>query len=69
MNRIAMHRLQELVRLHRMGTGARKTARLLKMGPNTERTYREALQRAGMLDGPVEELPSLQVLKEAVAFR
>ena len=67
MNRIDMHRLQELVRLHRMGTGAREAARLLKMGPNTERTYREALQRAGMLDGPVEELPSLQVLKEAVA--
>ena len=43
MKRIDMHRLQELVRLHRIGTGARETARLLLMGPNTERMYREAL--------------------------
>jgi hypothetical protein len=26
-----MHRLQELVRLHRMGTGSRTAARMLKM--------------------------------------
>jgi hypothetical protein len=38
-----MHRLQELVRLHRVGTGARKGAQLLKMGPNTARVYRKAL--------------------------
>lgn len=35
--RIDMDRLQELVRLHRMGTGAREAAHLLRMGPNTER--------------------------------
>jgi hypothetical protein len=29
--------LQELVRLHRLGTGAREVARLLGMGRNTER--------------------------------
>jgi transposase len=37
------------------------------MGPNTERTYREAVQKAGMLDGPVEVLPPLEVLKDIVA--
>lgn len=42
--RIGMDRLQELVRLHRMGTGAREVARLLRMGPNTERDYRDALE-------------------------
>ena len=41
--RVEMHRLQELVRLHRMGTGCRKVANLLKMSPNTEREYRQAL--------------------------
>ena len=61
-----MHRLQELVRLHRLGTGAREVARLLKMSPNTERTYRQALVAAGMLEGEAEELPSLEQLKEAV---
>ena len=51
MKRIDMDRLQELVRLHRMGTGARKVARLLAMGPNTERTYRRALEQAEILYG------------------
>jgi len=67
MKKIDMHRLQELVRLHRMGTGRRERCRLLKMGPNTERTYREAVEQAGMLDGPVQVLPPLEVLKEIVA--
>jgi transposase len=61
-----MDRLQELVRLHRMGTGAREVARLLRMGPHTERDYREALDAAGLLDGSVDELPELAVLKEVV---
>lgn len=67
--RIDMHRLQELVRLHRQGTGAREVARLLGMSPNTERSYREALQTAGLLDGPAGELPDLSVLKAAVPRR
>jgi transposase len=66
MTRIDMHRLQELVRLHRMGTGARRAARLLKMGPNTARAYRKALASAGLLDGPADTLPELEVLREAV---
>lgn len=64
--RVDMDRLQELVRLHRMGTGAREVARLLRMGPNTERDYRSALAAAGLLDGGMDELPELEVLKAAV---
>ena len=36
------------------------------MGPNTERDYRDALEAAGLLDGSVDDLPELAVLKEAV---
>jgi len=54
-----MHRLQDLVRLHRLKTGARETARLLGMGPNTERQYREAIAAAGLLDGAPETLPAV----------
>lgn len=61
-----MHRLQELVRLHRMGVGDREAARLLGMGPNTERHYRRALAKAELLDGDVEQVPELEVLKAAV---
>ena len=64
----SMHRLQELVRLHRLGGGtAHGIAASLLMSPNTERKYREALMVAGLLEGPVEALPSLDVLKAAVA--
>jgi transposase len=66
MRRVDMDRLQELVRLHRLGTGGRETARLLKMGPNTEREYRNALATEGLLVGPVDELPELAVLRTAV---
>lgn len=66
MRRVDMHRLQELVRLHRMGTGAREVARLLEMSPNTERGYREALAEASLLDGPLDDLPPLDVLRAAV---
>ncbi len=64
--RIQMHRLQEMVRLHRMNIGARKIARQLKMSPNTEREYRRALLPLGFLDGDPDDLPSLTVLREAV---
>src|SRR5579883_74509 len=64
--RTEMHRVQDLVRLHRLKTGARETARLLGMGPNTERQYREAIAAAGLLDGAVDALPSLDALKQAV---
>jgi transposase len=61
-----MDRLQELVRLHRMGTGAREVARLLGMSPNTERSYREALKQAQLLDGSADDIPALEVLRAAV---
>ena len=64
-----MHRLQEFVRLRRLGTGYRETARLLRMSPNTERAYREALEQAGLLDGDPSDLPELSALKAALAER
>ncbi len=61
-----MHRLQELVRLHRLGETCHRAAKLLRMGPNVERKYRVALQAAGLLDGRADELPSPEELKAAV---
>jgi hypothetical protein len=61
-----MHRLQELVRLHRMGTGAREVARMLHMSPNTEREYRHALEAEGLLTGSLDELETLELLRAAV---
>jgi len=66
MQRITMHRLAELVQLHRMELTTREVARLLQMSPNTERRYREALEAAELLRGPVDALPSLKQLQEAV---
>lgn len=65
--RIDMDQLLELVRLHRMGTGCRKVAELLSMSPNTERQYRTSIAKAGLLEGPVDDLPELEVLRAAVA--
>lgn len=65
--RIDMHRLEELVRLHRTGgRSVREVARVLGMSPNTERAYREALRRAGLLEGSTDDLPSLEVIRQAV---
>src|SRR4051812_4077089 len=64
--RVDMHRLQELVRLHRMGTSSRAAAHMLGMSRNTERDYRQALRDAGLWDGPVDVLPELDVLRAAV---
>ncbi len=64
--RTEMDRLQELVRLHRLNSGGREVARLLKMSPNTERKYRLALETAGLLHGCPKQLPGLDELKEAV---
>jgi transposase len=64
--RVGMHRLQELVRLHRLEAGDREIARVLGMSPNTERQYRKALIAAGLLVGDPSSLPELEVLKSAV---
>jgi len=61
-----MHRLQELVRLHRMGTGSRTVARLLDLSPTTERRYRKALVAEGLLIGSATELPSVGDIRDAV---
>ena len=61
-----MHRLQEMVWLRRQKMGYREIARKLKMSPNTERKYREALDEAGLLEGPPDDLPELDVLRRAV---
>jgi transposase len=62
-----MHRLQEVVRLHRMGTSSRVIARQLSMGRDTIRCYLRALRRAGLLDGAPNELPELEALHACVA--
>lgn len=46
-----MHRLQEIVRLRRLGRGSRSIARELKISPNTERRYRTIFAEAGLLEG------------------
>jgi len=61
-----MHRLQELVRLHRLGLTERRAAKELRIGRNTAREYRLALAAAGVLDGSADELPELEALKEIV---
>jgi transposase len=61
-----MHRLQELVRLHRLGVTERRAAKELRMGRNTAREYRRAIAAASLLEGSAEELPSLETLKGAV---
>src|SRR5690606_17076234 len=66
--RISMHRVQEMIRLHRAGgLTTHRIAKMLKMSPNTEREYRQALQRAELLDGAVDELPGLEELRVALA--
>ncbi len=62
-----MHRLQDLIRLHRQGEGSRVIARQLRMGRDTIRHYLRALKEAGLLDGKAEELPGLEVLQRALA--
>lgn len=62
---VEMHRLEELVRLHRLKTSAREVCRLLGMGRTTEWHYRQALAKAGLLVGDPADLPPLEVIKAA----
>lgn len=64
--RVDTHRLRELVRLRRMGVSSRRVARLLRLGPNTERRYRALLAGAGLLAGSPDELPTLDQLRAAL---
>lgn len=61
-----MHRLQELVRLHRLGLTGRRAAKELRMGRNTARDYRQAIAAAGLLDGSVDDVPALETLRAVV---
>jgi len=61
-----VHRLQELVRLQRMGAGPREVARQLKISPNTERDYRQLLEKTGMLEGDPACVPEGAELREVV---
>jgi transposase len=61
-----MHRLQELVRLHRLGRSDRDISRLLRMGRDTIRGYAESLTKAGLLEGGADVLPATEVLAAAV---
>jgi hypothetical protein len=64
--RTDMHRLQEMLRLHRLGQGSRTIARRLRMGRDTIRAYLAAFGRAGLLEGPADELPELTALRALV---
>lgn len=64
-----MHKLQELVRLHRQGRSARDVAQLLAMSRNTVRGYLAAFKQAELLEGSIDELPTMEVLKAAVPSR
>ena len=61
-----MHRLRELVRLHRMGLSTRKLAIALKIGRNTLRAYFVKLDAARLLEGPLDSIPDLYTLKCAI---
>lgn len=58
-----MHRLQELVRLHRAGHRATDIARTIGLDPKTERKYRRRIQQAGLLEGDVDDVPGLAELR------
>ena len=61
-----MHQLQELIRLHRLGTTARDTSKQLGIDRKTERRYRRRLADAGLLEGSAEDLPSMSDVKVAI---
>jgi transposase len=61
-----MHRLQEVIRLHRMGRSGREIARQLRMGRETTRTYLTAFSKARLLDGDADHVPEVEPLRAAV---
>lgn len=61
-----MHRLQEVIRLHRLGASTRRIAKQLSMGRDTIRSYIDVLSKAALLDGPADELPALDRLRALV---
>jgi transposase len=61
-----MHRLQEVIRLYRLGKSARRIARHLSMGRATVREYLEVLSESGILEDASGALPELDVLAALV---
>lgn len=64
-----MHDLQELVRLHRLGTPVRDAARALGISPYPNLGYRKVFGDAGLLDGDPGDLPALATLSDLVTQR
>ena len=67
--RTEMHRLQELIRLHRMGLSQRALSDQLRMGRRTIRRYMRALEEAGVLSGSPSQLPDAAALRAIVGER
>ena len=63
------HDIQELVHLHRLKLPTREAARDLGMSRSTLRRCHELLSEAGLLDDPLDELPSLEALAAAAPER
>lgn len=63
------HRIQELIRLHRLGESSRSIARQLRMSRDVIRAYRRALSSAGLLEGTAEVVPALELVREALRDR
>lgn len=64
--RLDMHRLQEVIRLYRLGQSRRAIAKQLRLGRNTISAYMAALATANVLEGPPGELPGLEELRAIV---
>lgn len=63
---IDMHRLQEAIRLHRLGKSQREISRVLRMGRPTLRRYFRALESTSLLDGEAARLPEPSQLQSAL---
>lgn len=64
--RIDVQRLQEVVRLYRLGESGRTIARRLHVGRNTIARYLEVFAIGGVLDGSHDELPEPGALRALV---
>ena len=55
--------------MHRLKLSTRESARALGISRNTLQRYRKLLSKAGLVDGPLHELPSLEALAAAAPQR
>lgn len=61
-----MHRLQDVVRLHRLGASARRIAKQISMGRDTIRIYLAVLSQAAPSEEPVDSLPEIDEARTLV---